>query len=135
MKHHTEWQVRVDPSRMVLDWLSPTRHRYHKTIQSPLPAASMTLHVTTGGTALAERLDSIAADAHRRSTPGRSAWGAAEEYLTELLLRHQLHQPPLEYQPQPEPPEQTTDNQAVEEIDDTANDLDDTDPYNEAPPF
>jgi hypothetical protein len=144
MKHHTEWRVRVDPGRMVLDWISPTQHRYQKAIRSPLPAAAMKLQVTTGGTALAERLDSITAAAHRKSTPEQSVWGATEEYLTELLLRHQLNQPPHHYDPRPMDRTGTaghpgTTAAAASElaggIGDAAEDLADSDPDDDPPPF
>ena len=101
----------------------------------------MDLHVTTGGTALAERLDTITAAAQWRSTPGRSAWGAAEEYLTDLLLRHQLNQPRLEYDPTT--PQRTrsdnhgatTNSQRAIDIDSTANDLANNDADDDPPPF
>ena len=105
MKHHTEWRVRVDPHRFVIDWYSPTAHRYQKKIGSPLPTA-YGLSVSTGGTALAERLDCIsaAADFAQNGHPDEPA-SVAEELLTALLLRHQLNHPGFEYEPTPQPGE------------------------------
>jgi hypothetical protein len=137
MKHHTEWRVRVDPGRLVLDWLSPTQHRYQKAIRSPLPAAAMDIHVTTGGTALAERLDSITAAAAWRSTPGHSAWGVAEEFLNELLLRHQLNQPPHAYDPGPSdrPGTAVPGSDSVTDIYSAVDDFAEGDPDTDPPPF
>ena len=93
MKHHTTWRVRIDPRRFVIDWYSPTAHRYHKKIRSPLPTA-YGLSVSAGGTALAERLDCInaAADFAQNRHPVDPV-SVAEELLTTLLLRHQLNHP------------------------------------------
>ena len=94
-KHHTEWQVRPDPNCSTLIWISPTGHRY---VKGRSQAAPPDIWVSTGGTDLAERLDTIKATVEVDNGPG-TAGSVPEELLTAMLLRHELNRPPFEYDP------------------------------------
>lgn len=94
-KHHTEWQVRPDPNCSTLIWISPTGHRYVKGRSQATPPD---IWVTTGGTDLAERLDTMKATV---VVPGGNGvpGSVPEELLTAMLLRQELNRPPFEYDP------------------------------------
>ena len=94
-KHHTEGQVRPDPKCSTLIWISPTGHRY---VKGRSQAAPPDIWVSTGGTDLAERLDTIKATVEVDNGPG-TAGSVPEELLTAMLLRHELNRPPFEYDP------------------------------------
>ena len=57
IKHHSDWRIRIDPNRYVLEFTSPTGHTYQKQSRQ---AAVPGLWLSTAGTAIAERLDTIA---------------------------------------------------------------------------
>jgi hypothetical protein len=90
VKHHTQWRIRPRPERFVIQWISPTGHRYHK---RPRPVLLPDPTVTTPATVMAERLDLIAAMAPPGTTPS-----AVEDLMATLLLQHELNQPRIEYQ-------------------------------------
>ena len=98
-KHHTEWRCRPDPDRTVLHWSSPTGHRYAKPGKQVAPPA---LWVTTAGTAVAEKLDTLARftwDGPLLDGPGEAAQtSVVEQLLAALVLRHLLTRPALEYE-------------------------------------
>ena len=90
VKHHTDWRIRVSPERFTLDWTSPTGHQYRTKAR---PATLPDLHVTTVGTAVAERLDLATSEAGTPATP----YSSTDDLVATLLLRHHLNQPPTEY--------------------------------------
>ena len=150
LKHHTDWRIRLHPDNVTLHWTSPTGHRYSST---PRPALLPDLRVTTPGTAITEQLDLITTtsrtssngdttgcDHHHSTTNGsnpphgstsnRNHGSTVEEHLTLLLLRHHLHQRPIEYTHQPNA---WTDTATHHDNPDTTDDLDHHD--DEVPPF
>jgi hypothetical protein len=92
-KHHSEWKGRPDPDRTILHFTSPTGHHYTKHGRQAAPPA---LWVTTAGTAIAERLDTITTTAETNS-PATPTSGV-EEILSIILIRHALNTKPIEYQ-------------------------------------
>ena len=80
IKHHSEWKVRPDPDRTVLHFTSPTGHEYTKRGRQAAPPA---MWVTTAGTAIAERLDTITATAEVNRPPQPSS--GVEELLKTIL--------------------------------------------------
>ena len=70
IKHHSEWKVRPDPDRTVLHFTSPTGHEYTKRGRQAAPPA---MWITTAGTAIAERLDTITATAEVNRPPQPSS--------------------------------------------------------------
>jgi hypothetical protein len=120
IKHHTDWRFRVDPKRFVVEWISPTGHRYLKKAR---PTLLPDLRVSTAGTAIAERLDLITTIAARTSM----AESETEELLKALLLRHQHTQRPLEYEP-------AASSQDQEPSDHPDDDTPDQSPHDDVPP-
>ena len=90
LKHHAEWRFRPNPHHFSLDWTSPTGHNYVSTTR---PVSLGHLNVTTAGTAIAEKLDLLAA----MNIDSDEAPNRAEELLTTMLLHR--NEPSLEYQP------------------------------------
>ena len=118
IKHHTDWQIRIDPHRMTLEFTSPTGHTYRKPGRQ---AAAPGLWVSTAATATAERIDLITCPPstlnHRTDQHPNDAETAPtspiEEMLAALLIRHHLntkiieidyHQPAAWEPEQEEPP-------------------------------
>ena len=93
IKHHSDWKVRPDPDRTVLHFTSPTGHQYTKRGRQAAPPA---MWITTAGTAIAERLDTITATAEINRPPQPSS--GVEESLKAMLIRHALNTRPIEYQ-------------------------------------
>ncbi len=56
-KHHSEWRIHVDPHQLAIHWSSPTGHTYTSTGRR---VAAPELWIHHSGTAMAERLDTIA---------------------------------------------------------------------------
>ena len=92
IKHHSEWNVRPDPNRTVLHFTSPTGHEYTKRGRQAAPPA---MWVTTAGTAIAERLDTITATAEINRPPTQPS--SVEETLKTMLIRRALNTSPIEY--------------------------------------
>ncbi|MGS0684164.1 DUF222 domain-containing protein [Nakamurella sp. GG22] len=98
-KHHTEWQVRPDPSAYTLSWVSPTGHCYSKAKDQ---VVAPELWVTTAGGLAAQQLDTIVAT--QEVTPEvREGQVSVEEMLATLLLRHHLNRRSMEYEPHADP--------------------------------
>ena len=95
-KHHTEWQVRPDPSAYTLNWVSPTGHCYSTTKDQ---VVAPELWVTTAGGFAAQQLDTIVAT-QEVSPEVHRVQVSVEETLATLLLRHHLNRRPMEYEPQ-----------------------------------
>ena len=93
IKHNSGWKVRPDPDRTVLHFTSPTGHEYTKRGRQAAPPA---MWVTTAGTAIAERLDTITAIAEVNRPPQPSS--SLEELLKAMLIRRALNTNPIEYQ-------------------------------------
>jgi hypothetical protein len=110
-KHHSEWRLRPDPNGYTMHFTSPTGHTYASTPHPPLPTFA-SLSVSTGGTALAERLDAMVAfadvtaacpeaDQSGRQTPA-PAVSDVEELLTAILIRHSINDPGYKYEARPD---------------------------------
>lgn len=110
-KHHSEWRLRPDPNGYTMHFTSPTGHTYASTPHPPLPTYA-SFSVSTGGTALAERLDAMVAfaevsaacpeaDQSGRQTPA-PAVSDVEELLTAILIRHSINDPGYEYEARPD---------------------------------
>ncbi len=112
MKHHTGWRIRIDPNRTVIEFTSPTGHTYQKQGRQAAPPK---MWVSTAGTAIAERLDTIAnppstltrRDTTNNHTTGHNAGETAptshiEDLLAGILIRHHLNSTPIEIDDDPE---------------------------------
>jgi len=96
IKHHSDWRIRIDPNRAVLEFTSPTGHHYRKPGRR---AAAPGLWVSTAATALAERLDNIASPPstlvrHPGDEPAPTS--DIEDLLAAILIRHQLNTKTIE---------------------------------------
>jgi hypothetical protein len=103
IKHHGGWRVRIDPTRTVLEFTSPTGHHYTKPgRQAAVPA----LWISTAGTAIAERLDLITTPPssqvqqanHRNPAPT----SRLDDLLAAILIRHHLNTTTIEIDYHPE---------------------------------
>ncbi len=128
-KHHTEWQIRPDPSAYALNWVSPTGHRYSTTRDQ---VVAPELWVTTAAGLVAQQLDTIVATQEvSPETHGRQT--SVEESLASLLLRHHLNRRPVEYQPQPDAWDLEAD--VTGDISGAATQIDTSGRDDDAPPF
>jgi hypothetical protein len=93
IKHHSAWKVRPDPDRTVLHFTSPTGHNYTKRGRQAAPPA---MWVTTAGTTIAERLETITATAEVNRPPTPPS--GVEDALSTILIRHALNTTPIEHQ-------------------------------------
>ncbi|HEY5881963.1 MAG TPA: hypothetical protein VIU11_23850, partial [Nakamurella sp.] len=116
-KDHADWRISVDPSRLVINWTSPTGHTYSRRARQTTPPDAW---IRTAGTTIAERLDHLAtmrawstaatATATAATDPASepSPLGSVEDRLTDALLRHSLNNPTtIEYTPNPDAGTQT----------------------------
>jgi hypothetical protein len=120
MKHHTDWRIRIDPNRTILEFTSPTGHTYQKQGRQAAPPR---MWVSTAGTAIAERLDTIAnppttlirrdttnhhttghhtADTGAQDTGETAPTSHIEDLLAGLLIRHHLNTTPIDIDYHPE---------------------------------
>jgi len=109
IKHHSDWRIRIDPNRTVLEFTSPTGHTYH---QQGRRAAVPGLWVSTAGTAIAEGVDNIASPPstliHRAGDePGPTSH--IEDLLAAILVRHHLNTKTIEIDYNPETAWETID--------------------------
>ena len=109
IKHHSEWRIRIDPNRYVLEFTSPTGHTYQKQGRQ---AAVPGLWVSTAGTAIAERIDMIASPPstlirHPDDDPGPTSH--IEDLLAAILVRHHLNTKTIEIDYDPETAWETVD--------------------------
>ena len=93
IKHHSEWKVRPDPDRTVLHFTSPTGHHYTKRGRQAAPPA---MWITTAGTAIAERLDTITATAevNRPPNPAQRCRRIPQGHADPARPEHQAHRIP-----------------------------------------
>jgi hypothetical protein len=103
IKHHGGWRVRIDPTRTVLEFTSPTGHHYTKPgRQAAVPA----LWISTAGTAIAERLDLIITPPSsqvRQANNGKPArTSRLDDLLAAILVRHHLNPTTIEIDYHPE---------------------------------
>jgi len=109
IKHHSEWRIRIDPNRTVLEFTSPTGHKYQKQGRQ---AAVPGLWVGTAGTAIAERVDMIASPPStliRRADEEPAPTSHIEDLLAAILVRHQLNTKTIEIDYDPETAWETVD--------------------------
>ena len=96
IKHHSDWKIRIDPNRTVLEFTSPTGHKYTKQGRQ---AAAPGLWVSTAATAIAERLDNIAnppSTLIRRADDETTPTSHIEDLLATILIRHHLNTKTIE---------------------------------------
>jgi hypothetical protein len=109
IKHHSDWRIRIDPNRYVLEFTSPTGHTYQKqSRQAAVPA----LWVSTGATAIAERLDNITSPPttlvrHPGDQPAPTSH--IEDLLAAILVRHNLNTKTIDIDYNPETTWETAD--------------------------
>jgi hypothetical protein len=109
IKHHSEWRIRIDPNRYVLEFTSPTGHTYQKQGRQ---AAVPGLWVGTAGTAIAERVDMIASPPStliRRADDQPAPTSHIEDLLAAILVRHHLNTKTIEIDYDPETAWETVD--------------------------
>jgi len=109
IKHHSDWRIRIDPSRTVVEFTSPTGHHYRKPGRQ---AAAPALWVSTAATAIAERRDDIASPPttlvrHPDDEPAPTSH--IEDLLAAILVRHHLNTKTIEIDYDPETAWETVD--------------------------
>jgi len=79
-KHHTDWRVNIDPTRLLIQWTSPTGHTYTK---RPRQAVTPDIWVSSPGSDTARSLDEIAevCDAGRKTA---TAQQVLSRYVSEI---------------------------------------------------
>ena len=109
IKHHSDWRIRIDPNRYVLEFTSPTGHHYRKPGRQ---AAAPALWVSTAATAIAERLDDIAnppSTLVRRPDDEPAPTSPIDDLLATILIRHYLNTKTVEIDYHPETAWETVD--------------------------
>ncbi len=109
IKHHSDWRIRIDPNRYVLEFTSPTGHHYRKPGRQ---AAAPGLWVSTAATAIAERLDDIAnppSTLVRRPDGEPAPTSPIDDLLATILIRHHLNTKTVEIDYHPETAWETVD--------------------------
>jgi hypothetical protein len=109
IKHHSDWRIRIDPNRAVLEFTSPTGHHYRKPGRQ---AAAPALWISTAATATAERLDLIAnppSTLIRKPGDQPAPTSNIEDLLAAALIRHHLNTKTIEINYQPETTWKTVD--------------------------
>ena len=102
IKHHSDWRIRIDPNRYVLEFTSPTGHHYRKQGRQ---AAAPGLWVSTAATAIAERLDDIAnppSTLVHQTDDEPTPTSHIEDLLAGILIRHHLNTKTIEIDYHPE---------------------------------
>ena len=102
IKHHSDWRIRIDPNRYVLEFTSPTGHHYRKPGRQ---AAAPGLWVSTAATAIAERLDDIAnppSTLVHQTDDEPTPTSHIEDLLAGILIRHHLNTKTVEIDYHPE---------------------------------
>ena len=79
-KHHTDWRVSIDPTRLLIQWTSPTGHTYTK---KPRPAVIPDIWVSIPGSDTARRLDEIA-EVCTAGRPTATAQQVLTGYVSEI---------------------------------------------------
>ena len=106
---HSDWRIRIDPNRYVLEFTSPTGHTYRKQGRQ---AAAPGLWVSTAATAIAERLDNIAnppSTLVHRADDEPTPTSHIEDLLATILIRHHLNTKTIEIDYHPETAWETVD--------------------------
>jgi len=109
IKHHTDWRIRLDPNRAVLEFTSPTGHHYRKQGRQ---AAAPGLWVSTAATAIAERLDTIATPPStlvRHPDDKPTPTSHIDDLLATILIRHHLNTKTIEIDHHPDTAWETVD--------------------------
>ncbi len=101
LKDHADWNLSIDTNRLIINWTSPTGHRYTRNARQAVPPDAW---IRTAGTTVAEHVDQLVSAADTTHTfrpgttpddphPGGRPTSLLEDLLTDALLWHHLAHP------------------------------------------